>query len=59
MARFALGSLLQGQTRIAKLEGAYNLTLKVLQVGVVKLTGNHGLGCVRFGCGPALEVKRG
>ena len=37
MLRFDMGTLIQGQTRIAKLKSAHNL-LFVLEVGNVKLT---------------------
>ena len=46
IVRFDLGPLLQGQTRIAKLDSAYNL-LSICYTGfwmVNQLKGNHGLG---------------
>ena len=45
LIRFDLGPLLQGQTRIAKLESAYNsLIIGPRALQCVQLVGNHGLG---------------
>ena len=51
VVRFDLGSLLQGQTRIAKLKSAYN-SLIIGPRGLGRINqpiGNHGLGI--FWCG--------
>ena len=47
--RFDLGPLLQGQTRIAKLQGAYNSLIIGPRGNVNQLIGNHGLRI--FWCG--------
>ena len=50
VVRFNLGSLVQGQTRIAKLKSSYNSHIIGPRFGMVnQLIGNHGLGI--FGCG--------
>ena len=50
VVRFDLGPLLQGQTRIAKLKGAYDLLIIFYRFGMVNQPiGNHGLGI--FWCG--------
>ena len=45
VARFDLGSLLKGQTKIAKLKSAFNSPIIGRTFGMAnQLTGNHGPG---------------
>ena len=54
VGRFDLGSLLQGQTRIAKLKSAYN-SLIIGPTGLKSETGWESCDVVRFDLGPLLQ----
>ena len=63
VARFDLGPLLQGQTRIAKLKSAYN-SLNIdprdlqCETNVLKIMGWESFDVVRFDLSPSFKVNR-
>ena len=64
VVRFDLGPLLQGQTRKAKLKGAYNSLIigpRGLQceTNLKEIMGWESFDGIRFDIGPSFKVKRG
>ena len=57
VVRFDLGSIVQGQTRIATLKSAYNSLIIGCETNLKEIMGWESYDVVRFNLGP--KVKRG